>query len=253
MATIIERKDLTKTTLNKPRNLNAAEKTILPVAGTITVNKDGVLRNKKGLIYMTETRVTDVNLSTETADAITEISQATENAVVGTTTGSFVDGVSTSTALTGLIKSNTSVVNSVAAETTFCEACEEIVIGINSTTTSVLTDVSATTGSFVSGVTTSSAVTGTSTGAFVTEVTDTADTFLTSATLTKTTEEFLTPIVVCDAYGNFVEMVRSDDKDDEISEYEGHSTLSGINIPPLNNIMEDGVRQGSFYVDKGYI
>ena len=58
---------------------------------------------------------------------------------------------------------------------------------------------------------------------------------------------------MCDAYGNFVEMVRSDDKDDEISEYEGHSTLSGINIPPLNNIMEDGVRQGSFYVDKGYI
>jgi len=58
---------------------------------------------------------------------------------------------------------------------------------------------------------------------------------------------------VCDAYGNFVEMVRSDDKDDEISEYEGHSNSNGINNPPLNNIMKDGMGQGRFYVDKGYI
>lgn len=249
MATIIERKNLTKTTLNKPRNLNAAEKTILPVAGTITVNKDGVLRNKKGLIYMTETRVTDVNLSTETANAITEISQTTETAVTGTSTGSFVDGTTTASALTNVTPTTASYINGLI--TTFCESCEEIVTG--GTTTTAVQSIALSNATFVNGTTTSAAVIGTTTDTFVTEVTDTTDAFLTSATLTKTTEEFLTPIVVCDAYGNFVEMVRSDDKDDEISEYEGHSNSNGINNPPLNNIMKDGMGQGRFYVDKGYI
>lgn len=231
MATIIERKALTKTTLNKPRNMNAAEKTILPIAGTITVNKDGVLRNKKGLIYMTETRVTDVNLSTETADAVTNISSTTDSALTGT---------SAADALVSIALTGADFVNSLT--TASCEACEEIVVG--GTAGTALTNVTPTNAAFINGTTADQ---------FVTEVTDETDAFLTSATLTKTTEEFLTPIVVCDAYGNFVEMVRSDDKDDEISEYEGHSTLSGINTPPLNNIMKDGMGQGKFYVDKGYI
>ena len=249
MTEIINKGSLTKTTLNKPRNLNAGEKTILPVAGTVTVNKDGVLRNKKGLIYMTETRVTDVNLSTETADAITGIEASIESAVTGTTTGSFVNGTTTASALTNVAPTTKSYIDSLT--TTFCEACEEIVNG--ATTTTAVASIALSNATFVNGTTTASAVTGTTTDDFVTDVSDTTAAFLTAATLTKTTEEFLTPIVVCDAYGNFVEMVRSDDKDDEISEYEGHSSSNGINIPPLNNIMKDGVRQGSFYVDKGYI
>ena len=166
----IPKRKITKRHTNIPRNVNSGEKPLFSSKGTMSVNKNGVLQNKKGVVYMTETRVTDVDIVE--------------------TTNLFVDDVSSSSAS--------------------CEVCVE------------------------------------PPGVVVTSVGRTTAAALTGVSITKTTEEFLTPIVVSDAYGNFVEMVRSDDKDDEISEYAGLGNQTPINNVPLETIRKNGSSTGRF-------
>ena len=57
----IPKRKITKRHTNIPRNVNSGEKPLFSSKGTMSVNKNGVLQNKKGVVYMTETRVTDVD------------------------------------------------------------------------------------------------------------------------------------------------------------------------------------------------
>mgnify|MGYP003649439341 CR=1 FL=1 len=49
--------------------------------------------------------------------------------------------------------------------------------------------------------------------------------FVTSATLTKTTEENLMPLICSDEYGNFQQVVRSTDRDDTTTTRESHGVI----------------------------
>ena len=217
---------------NQGAALSSRHKKRLPVGistDTISITPDGHIQQGAGVIYMTNEIVTDISLSTTQDSALTGVTPTTETAVVGTTTGSFVDGTTTASAVTNVIPTTASYVNGLI--TSFCEFCEEIVTG--ATTTTAVSSISLSNASFVDGTTTSSAVTGTTTDDFVTEISEDTDTFLTGGSVVKTTEEVLMPVVVRDAYGNFVEMVRTEDKSDYvIAEVQGSSS-NVDNKPPL--------------------
>lgn len=182
--------------------------------GTISITPDGHTQQGAGVIYMTHEVVTDISLSTTEGDAVRSISSTTETALTGTTAAG---------AITNVTPTTESYISSLT--TAHCEYCEEIVVGGTSTT--AVQSISLFAGDFVNGTTEDE---------FVTEVTDETATFLTEASITKTTEEVLMPVVVRDKYGNYVEMVRTEDNTDLLNAYVQGSSATSENIYPIRRV-----------------
>ena len=188
---------------------------------TISITPDGHTQQGAGVIYMTHEVVTDISLSTTEDDAVTSISSTTDAALTGTTEANAITAVTPTSAtyINGLI-------------TAHCEACEEIVV--SGTATTAVASIALSNGGFLNGTTSDE---------FVAEVTDETAPFLTGASIVKTTEEVLMPVVVRDVYGNYVEMVRTEDNTDYvIAEVQGSSATSENIVPIRRTTFRDTSR-----------